>query len=253
MRLMRGQESERPVLDTPRRARDGASAPIPAGRRSRAATVVIAGLAAAACVTGCGNSAQNLEAQKLGNVSVLSSTEPLPSRLVKQSEIAAASDTAAVRTFLLLWSRLQYQSWPAATELFEPGLRSTIGESNLTQALAADVIVWQGSKPGVTASRVSGNTAVIEFLARDEKNNLMPSSITFRRSLGRWLVAYMSILDTALQRSVQTRVQAAIEPLATKPAVEAVRQGYAALGFQSDSLQREIAAEARRKHGTTGP
>ena len=251
--MTRGEESERPTLETPRRPRCGARAPVRAGRRSRTATVVIAGLVAAACVTGCGNSAQNLEAQKLENVSVLSATAPLSSRLVKQSEIAGASDVAAVRTFLLLWSRLQYQSWPAAAELFEPGLRSTIGESNLPQALAAGVIVWQGSKPGVIASRVSGNTAVIEFLARDEKNNLMPSSITFRRSSRRWLVAYMSMLDTALQRSVQTRVQAAIEPLATKPAVEAVRQGYAALGFQSDSLQRELAAEARAKRGISGP
>ncbi len=216
-------------------------------------TAVVLGIAAAACVVGCGESAQSNEAQKLENVSVLSATAPLPNRLVKQSEIAAASDAAAARTFLLLWSRLQYQSWPAAAELFEPGLRSTIGEANLTQALAADVIVWQASKPAIVTARVSAGDAVIEFLARDEKNNLMPSSITFRRAKEGWLVAYMSMLDSALQRSVQTRVQAAIEPLATKPAAEAVRQGYAALGLQSTYLQRELAAEARRTRGITGP
>jgi hypothetical protein len=100
---------------------------------------------------------------------------------------------------------------------------------------------------------VSGDSAVIEYAARDENNNLAPPSMTLRGSKRGRLVAHTPMLDAALQRSVQTRVQVAIEPLATKPAIEAVRQGYAAPGLQSNYLQRELAAEARAKRGTTGP
>jgi hypothetical protein len=204
-------------------------------------------------LVGCGQAAQNKEAQRLENVSVLSSTAPLQSRMIKQGEIEAAPDTAAVRTFLLLWSRLQFESWPGALELFEPGLRRAIGDATLTQALEADVLVWQATKPGIVNEHVGPNAATIEFVARDERDRLTPSSITFRRAGAHWLVAYMSLLDSALQRSVQTRVQAAIEPLATKPAAEAVRQGYAALALQSTYLQRELAAESRRKRVKAGP
>jgi hypothetical protein len=219
--------------------------------------MLVLGAGATTLTSGCGESAQNKEAQQLENVSVLSSTAPLQSRIVKRSEIDAASDTYAVRTFLQLWSRLQFESWPAALELFEPGLRAAVGDSNLTQAFKAYTLLWQGSKPGVVNKRVNGNLATIEFVTRDEKNNLTPSSITFRRAGAGWLVAYMSLLDSALQRSVQTRVQAAVEPLATKrPAAEAVRQGFAALVLQSNYFQKElgtIAAEERRRAGSKGP
>jgi hypothetical protein len=211
----------------------------------------------AAVLSGCGTKGQDKAAQRLANVSVLSSTAPLQSRMVTQAEVEHASDAAATRTFLQLWSRLQFESWPAALELFEPGLRRAIGDATLSQALGADLVLWQASKPGVVSTRVVGSIATIQFVIRDEKNNLVPSSITFRRSGRRWRVVYMSLLDTALQRSVQTRVQAAIEPLATKPAAEAVRQGYAALSLQSAYLQKELGAaaaeEARRASRKKGP
>jgi hypothetical protein len=225
-------------------------------RRSHTLLPFLALVAGALALASCGESAQNKEAQKLEGVSVLSATAPLESRLVKQREIDGASDSEALHTFLLLWSRLQYESWPAALELFEPGLRSTIGESTLSQALAADVVLWQASKPGIIAKHATATEATIQFVTRDEKNHLMPSSITFRRAGSGWLVSYMSLLDSALQRSVQTRVQVAVEPLATKPAAEAVRQGYAALSLQSNYLQKEqgaLAAEERRKGGKKTP
>lgn len=247
--------SERRALEAARkRSRLFAWAPR-VGAKS-ALAMVGALVAAGGALSGCGTAAQNKEAQQLENVSVLSSTVPLQSRMVKQAEVERASDGAAAKTFLQLWSRLQFESWPAALELFEPGLRRAIGDATLSQALAADLVLWQGSRPGIVSTRVAGSIATIEFVIRDEKNDLAPSAITFRRSGGSWRVVYMSLLDSALQRSVQTRVQAAIEPLATKPAAEAVRQGYAALSLQSAYLQKELgaaAAEEVRKAGRKGP
>jgi hypothetical protein len=248
--MTRGEESGRGAPRTPSRAR--VRTPASRSASARLASLVFAA-GVAAVLAGCGESAQNKEAQQLENVSVLSSTAPLQSRIITQAELNAVPDGEAVRTFLVLWSRLQFESWPSAVELFEPALRDTIGDSTLVQALAADLAVWQGSKPGIINKRVTGASATIEFIVRVEKDQLSPSSITFKRSGKGWLVSYMSLLDSALQRSVQTRVQAAISPLGTKPAAEAVRQGYSALGLQSTYLQRELAAEARRKHGVSGP
>jgi hypothetical protein len=194
--------------------------------------------ATATFVAGCGTGAQRHAAQQIENVSVVSNAAPLSERLVTQSEIASASNTAAVGSFLKLWSLLQFQSWDQAEQLFEPGLRSVIGASVLAQALAADVIVWEAARPKIVAANATATSAVITFLARGETGVVMPSSISFERIGGSWLISYFSLLDAAIQRSVQARAQAEIEPLATKPSPEAVRQGFNALVLQSTYLER---------------
>jgi hypothetical protein len=203
-----------------------------------------------AFAAGCGSDSQKRQAQQLENMSVLSNTAPLSSRLIKQSEISAASDTAAVRTFLQLWSLLQYQAWDQAEQLFQPGLREAIGASLLAQALAQDAIVWQGTKPHIVTADNHGTTAVIMFMARNEADAIVPASISFQQANGTWLVSYFSMLDGAIQRTVQQRTQAQIDPLATKPAAEAVRQGFAVVPLQSNYLERQERAAA--KHGRAG-
>ena len=196
--------------------------------------------AGAGLLLGCGDSAQKREAQKLESASILSSTAPLSKRLVKQAEIEATSDSAAERTFLQLWSLLQYGAWDQAEELFQPGLREAIGPSLLAQALAQDILVWQATKPRIVGTRVTGSSVLITFLTRDEKNGIVPASISFERAKGVWLVSYLSMLDFAIQRSVQSRLQAQLEPLATKPSAEAVRQAAAAATLQSKYLERRL-------------
>jgi hypothetical protein len=199
-------------------------------------------------LAGCSGGAQKAQAQRLGNLSILSATAPLEDRLIKRSEVDSASDTNGVRTFLEFWSLLQYRAWDQALATFVPGLRETIGPALLTGALAGDVLVWQATKPQIVSTAVTNGTALIRFVARDELDHLLPSSISLQKVEGVWRVVYFSLLDAALQRSVQLREQAAIDPLATKPAAEAVRQGDAAGSLQSAYLERQI----RSKHVGNG-
>jgi hypothetical protein len=101
-------------------------------------------------------------------------------------------------------------------------------------------VVWQATKPQIVSATQSNGTAVIKFLARDEKNNVLPASISLQRGEGGWQVSFFSLLDGALTRSVQHREQASIDPLATKPAAEAVRQGEGAGSLQSTYLERQV-------------
>lgn len=203
-----------------------------------AATLAVSASAMAAI--GCGGSAQKREARALEGASILSDTAPLEQRLIKPSEIAAAPDSAAQRTFLQLWSTLQFGAWDRAEQFFEPGLRSTIGAALLAGGLEQYLLIWQATKPRIVTAKVSGETATIAFLARDEKDRVVPASISFTRSGGAWLVSYFSLLDGALQRAAQLTTQAQLEPLGTKPSAEAVRKGNAAAGLQSSYLERRL-------------
>jgi hypothetical protein len=217
-----------------------------------AATLAVA-LAATASV-GCGNSAQRDEARGLESASILSDTAPLEKRLTKQSEISGASDTAAQRTFLQLWSTLQFGAWDRAEQFFQPGLRDAIGPALLARALGQYVLIWQGTKPRIVTAKVSGDTATIAFLTRDEKDHVVPASISFTRSNGAWLVSYFSVLDGALQRAVQLSVQAELEPLGTKASPQAVRKGDEAATLQSTYLERQLhpPAATRKAGGGAG-
>ena len=104
-------------------------------RRSRR-IATLAGLSCTVIGVGCGNSAQTREAQKLENTSVLSKTAPLGERLLKQSEINSVSDSAAVRTFLQLWSLLQFQAWDQAERLAR-ALRARVDEGNFVDPLTS--------------------------------------------------------------------------------------------------------------------
>jgi hypothetical protein len=215
------------------------------------------GVSASMCLAvalgvGCGGSSPTRQAQQLENMSVLSKTAPLSSRLIKQSEISAAPDTAAERTFLQLWSLLQYQAWDQAEQLFQPGLRDAIGASVLAQALAQNAIAWQATKPHIVTASVRGPTAVIMFMSRNEADAVVPASISFQQANGAWLVSYFSMLDGLIQRAVQQRTQAQIEPLATKPSPEAVRQGFAVIPLQSNYLERQERAAAKQSQGRVG-
>jgi hypothetical protein len=212
-----------------------------------AAIVICAGFAGA-----CGDSAQKKEAQRLEGTSILSRTAPLAQRLVKQSEIAAAPDSAAQRTFLRFWSTLQFGAWDQAEQFFQPGLRNAVGAATLAEALGQYLLIWQGTKPRLVTARVTGAIATITFLARDEKDHVIPASISFQRKSGAWLVSFFSLLDPALQRAVQLRTQAQVEPLGTKPSAEAVRQGNAAASLQSLYLERQLHAAGGGKAASAG-
>jgi hypothetical protein len=198
----------------------------------------------AVLVLGCGSGGQKHEARQLENSSILSSTTPLSERLVKQSEIESTSDSAAQRTFLQLWSLLQFEAWDQAEQLFEPGLRRAIGVALLAAALENDLIFWQSTKPRIISARATGGTATISFLARDEQGKVVPTSISFGGTVGAWRVSYFALLNPAIARATQLREQARIDPLGTKPNAEAVRQANKAANLQGIYLERKLGAPA---------
>jgi hypothetical protein len=203
-------------------------------------------LASLTVLAACGSTTQTHVAQKLESASILSKTAPLSQRLVNQSEIDSASDTSAARTFLRLWSLLQFQSWNSAEELFEPGLRGAIGPSLLAETLEGGLIIWQGTKPRIVSARDSGGASIVTFLSRDEQGNVVPTSISFGGTPGNWRVSYFALLNGLLQRTVQLRTQAQLEPLGTKANAEAVRQGDNAATIQSTYLERKLHAAGKR-------
>ena len=201
----------------------------------------------AVCVAGCGgNSSLKQEARQLQKTSILTKTAPLGDRLITQREINSASDSAGVRTFLRLWSLLQFGSWDQAEQIFEPGLRSAIEPSLLAQALEVDSVIWQSTKPKILSARATRRSATISFLARNELGDVVPTSISFGGGLGSWQVSYFSLINPALVRAAQTRTQVAIEPLATKASAAAVRVGVNAGEIQGAYLERKLAGARPR-------
>jgi hypothetical protein len=176
----------------------------------------------------------------------LSKTAPLADRLLQRSEINSASETAAVRTFLQLWSLLQFQSWDQAEQLFEPGLRNLIGAPLLSLAFENDLPVWQATRPRIASAKAGPGTATITFLARNEQGDVTPTAISFGGAPGSWRVSYFGMLNPALARAAQFRAQVQIDPLATKPSPEAVRQAYSAASLQGIYLERKAAAAGTR-------
>lgn len=194
---------------------------------------------------GCGSGGQKHEARQLENASILSGTAPLSERLLKQSEIESTSDSAAQRTFLQLWSLLQFEAWDQAEQMFEPGLRSAIGAALLAASMETDLIIWQSTKPRIISARAAGRTATISFLARNEQGKVVPTSISFGGAVGAWRVSYFALLNPAIARATQQREQARIDPLGTKPDAEAVRQANNAANIQGNYLERKLGAPAK--------
>lgn len=207
--------------------------------------LIAGGLALTITSGACGSGVEKSQARHLEDSSILSRTAPLEKRLVTQSEVESASDSDATKTFLQLWSLLQFQSWDQAERLFAPGLRRVIGASLLAQALRQSVIVWQGTKPKIVSARALGTAASIRFLGRGEGDEVIATSISFGRVGGAWRVSYFPLLDTALEHVAQLQAQAEIDPLATKPAPEAIRRGLKAAALQSHYLEGRSGANAR--------
>lgn len=213
--------------------------------RCRAAACAFAAVALTAA--GCGGAAQKREEQKLEGKSILSKTAPLADRLIKSKEVQSASDAAGVRTFLRAWSLLQYEAWDEAVSLFEPGLRNLLSPALLVASLENDIAVWQATKPQIVKANVSGAIATISFLARNEQNAVVPTSVALGGSPGAWRIAYLPLLNPAIGRTQEMRVQSQVDPLATKPSPEAVRDAENASNVQAVYLERRLRAGVSAK------
>src|SRR5207302_11333906 len=106
------------------------------------------------------------------------------------------------------------------------------------------LLIWQATRPQIIIARVANGLATVAFLARAETGKLVPTSISFGGAAGSWRVAYFALLNLAIQRAEQLRVQAQLEPLATNPNPKAVRQGIYAASLQGIYLERKFGVEA---------
>jgi hypothetical protein len=200
----------------------------------------MAATAVALLLAGCGGSTDEA-AQKLASRSVVDVAPPLRKTLVSQREIDASPPGSPRRDFLQYWSLLQYQAWPEATSLFEPGLLRTIGVVHLVQVFTAEGAYFRSVKPRVVGVDRHGNRATVRYVVQDLSGKETPRSISWQRSSGHWRIVYDPFLDAPLRDAVQHATQISIDPTPPTVADEAVKAGEDAATRQASylrSLQR---------------
>lgn len=176
--------------------------------------------------------------------SVIAKNDPVKRFLVSQSEIERAPSGSVRRAFLQYWSDLQFQAWDTAAQTFEPDLRRYIGKDALMRALANQGSSYRSSRPDIVATTTNGSKALIRYF-RIGTQDTAPTSISWVRANGRWMVAYDPLLDQALGDLRQLETQQNINPLEQKPLPAAVRAGTRARKVQS-----QFAAQQDRAGGS---
>jgi hypothetical protein len=207
----------------------------------RLAGLVIA-LLAGLVLAGCGS--EDSTARKLRQETVTDTAALLRKNLVTEDDIRREEAGSPRQALLRFWSTLQYKAWWDATGFYEPGLRDAVGAPTIADGLKYQEAFWRGTRPDIRTVRADGrDRQTVEFLADAGGSRPEAFSVTWERAGGRWLIAYDSMLDRAVRSAVQEAAQMRIDPLATRPAPEAVREGIAAAQRQSDYLARREQAQ----------
>lgn len=197
----------------------------------------------AALLMGCGGSADD-EARKINTLGVLRDSAPIPSYHVTDEEIAKAPKGTVRGAFLRYWNNLQFGAWAAAANTYEPGLRGHIGEGLLIRALTNQSATYRAGKPKVVSADTRRNRALVRYLRVG--TDVTPASMNWTRDAwGQWRIAYNPLLDQALGDVKQLEVQQQIDPLAQRPAADALRAGSRARLLQSEYLARTRGSSAR--------
>jgi hypothetical protein len=212
------------------------------GRRAPACGLIL--VASALLLSACGTSADE-EARRLRAASVIAKDDPIQRFVVRRSAIGKARRGSAERAFLQYWSDLQFQAWPSAARMFEPGLRRLVGDDVLIRALANQAAAYRASRPDVVSATTRGDRALVRYL-RIGIEGTAPASSSWRRyARGRWLISYDPLLDQALADLRQRETQERIDPLAQRPVPEAIRAASEARRIQS--------LYAARRRASAGP
>lgn len=202
----------------------------------------VAGAIATMCVVilaGCGGSASKIASQ-LGTRSITPRVSPPPTSLMSGREISAAPADSARRAFLAMWSALQWQSWLDAISNYQAGLVRQIGQEKLVQAFEFNATLYRATKPKVEGETSNGSRVTVRYVITPPQSEPVPSSITWERVEGRWMIYYDPALDSALRLWAQEQTQQTIDPGAATPSPKAIEAGVHASELQERYLAGQI-------------
>jgi len=184
----------------------------------------------------CGSTAAKHVNQELGQHSIAPHVEPLPSSLVSTHDIASAPLGSPRRAFLSMWSDLQWQSLTSAMSYYPEPLRDYIGSASILQAFEFNAAFYRANKPQVEGEITNGSQVIVRYALTNTNAQLTPTSITWIKVDGRWMVYYDPELNSALASWAQTETQQVINPTASTPSPRAVAAGIRLAGAQSRYL-----------------
>jgi hypothetical protein len=199
------------------------------GFERRAGKVALIGLAvlAALVLSSCGGG---------------ESQPPEANNLVGQAELEKYPPDSAARSFLELWSDLQYQSWAEVAAYYSPGLRRFIGTEELVGAKKVDASTFPVTKPEIGRIKEDGPETTIYYSMALPGGTRELGSTTWRKEGGNWEMIYDSRLDAELNQFARNRVEteehgAPSTEAGKAPSAAASRAGIEAAHLQSEYLE----------------
>lgn len=160
--------------------------------------------------------------------------------------VAPGSPGAAVRR---LWTLIEKGAAPAAVDSYLPRVRRRAGVSALAGGLSDAAFQLRTLATPVVIQRLNTSRgALLTVLAQQRKNGDRSFRGTFllQRVAGRWLIAYDTLLATAIPGYVTNLVQASVRPGA-RPGAKAVAAGLrAASDFRTALFERDELSPAGR-------
>jgi hypothetical protein len=160
--------------------------------------------------------------------------------MLRTADLKRATSGSAERSFLNFWSNVQYRAWSAALSQYEPTLATSVGVSNIIEALKTQNSYFQTVKPVLKGTVRVGDEAIVRYAIPDSTGHLFRTSMSWRRSGGTWKIHYDPQLDSMLQTEETARVQNSIDPNAAQPSKKALRAGADAARLQSFYLQSQF-------------
>lgn len=166
--------------------------------------------------------------------------------LITAADIRRTPPNSAQRSFLQFWADVQYRAWSAALAQYEPALATSVGVTNIVEALKTESSYFERFKPVLKATVRVGNQAVVRYIIPDAAGNPTATSISWERVGNEWRIHYDPQLDGMLQAAETARVQTALDPNAPKPSKAALRAGADAARLQSFYLQSQYQGSPKR-------
>ncbi|HEX8156207.1 MAG TPA: hypothetical protein VF526_02375 [Solirubrobacteraceae bacterium] len=205
------------------------------------AKTIVAGLALTIALASCGKSSDQTDAgtkaQPERRLPLAAEEKRLEERrAVTAGDLRRVPTGSVQRAFYEYWSAMENEEWSVALDYFPPATRRRLKPGLLVVALRIETQTPL-VKPLIRSVRRTGpNQASVRYYVRRTNGSLRPTSMTWRRSGGRWYIAYCSTLDDSYSSAVQEEVQTTIDPKAKTPSKEALRAAAEARRAQAALL-----------------
>lgn len=141
-----------------------------------------------------------------------------PKEVVSRSDISRAGRTKpAARlqrpespeaTVLLLWRYVQVGTFPLAPSLYHPRVAQRLTASRMVSAFRRQRTAFVGTKPRVLERERTELGELVRVQLSQPGSQPAEESFLLRRTGGRWLIIYDTVLAAALAVDAQAKVQA---------------------------------------------